>query len=115
MDLNLVVLAGRLTTTPDVGMLDSGSRFIRLILAIRSEAPHSRLDVVPVVWWDPDEETVNNLPAPGQRMWITGSFQRRFWEGPDGPRSRMEIVAHHVTIYPEEVIESSFARAPNGP
>jgi hypothetical protein len=45
----------------------------------------------------------------------TGSVQRRFWEGPDGPRSRMEIVAYHVTVCPEEVTESSLIRAPNGP
>jgi single-stranded DNA-binding protein len=106
MDLNLVALAGRITTTPDIRELDTGARLMRLLVAVRSEAPHSRLDVVPVVWWNPDDETVNDLPTPGARVWVTGAVQRRFWEASDGPRSRIEIVASHVNLCPDETSES---------
>ena len=32
------------------------------------------------------------------RIWVSGSVQRRFWESPDGRRSRIEVVAENVTI-----------------
>lgn len=115
MDLNLVVLAGRLTTTPDVRVLDSGGRLMRLLLAVRNEEPSSRLDVVPIVWWNPDDETVEHLPAVGTRIWVSGSVQRRFWEAPDGPRSRIEIVASHVNTCSDDVTESIVSNDSGGP
>lgn len=115
MDLNLVVLFGRLTMAPEVGMVGSSrSRFLRFLLAVRSEVPHSRLDVVPVVWWDPDEVTVKSPPVVGQRMAIIGSVQRRFWESGDGSHSRIEVVASHVTTCVNEPNETAFIPAPNG-
>jgi single-stranded DNA-binding protein len=31
-------------------------------------------------------------------MWLVGRVQRRFWDGQDGRRSRIEIVATNVTL-----------------
>lgn len=115
MDLNLVMLAGRLTTAPDVRVLESGARIMRLLLAVRNEEPNSRLDVVPIVWWNPDDETVDNLPAAGTRLKVSGSVQRRFWEGPDGPRSRIEIVVSHVDTCRDDVSESVMNNDSRGP
>ena len=80
MDLNMVVLNGRLAAVPEHRVLDSGSRMARLLVAVRSEEPHSRLDVLPVVWWEPEDEFVAAPPEVGSRVWITGSVQRRYWE-----------------------------------
>lgn len=115
MDLNLAVLAGRLTATPDLRVLDSGARLLRLLVAVRSEEPQKRLDVVPVVWWEPDDETLANPPTPGERLWITGSIQRRFWDAPDGRHSRIEIVAQHVTVCREESVVEAVNASVNGP
>ena len=115
MDLNLAVLAGRLTATADLRVLDSGARLLRLLVAVRSEEPQKRLDVVPVVWWEPDDETLANPPAAGERLWITGSIQRRFWDAPDGRRSRLEIVAQHVTVCRDESVVAQVNSHVNGP
>ncbi|MEA2010868.1 MAG: hypothetical protein U9N78_09190, partial [Actinomycetota bacterium] len=32
----------------------------------------------------------------GDRIWIAGSIQRRFWSDDHSRRSRIEVVAHHV-------------------
>ncbi len=98
MDLNLVVLCGRLAVEPELKVFGSGSRLIRLLVTIRSEWPKRRVDVVPVTLWDPPDELVDALPIKGQRIWVCGSVQRRFWEAPDGRRSRLEIVAEHVNV-----------------
>ena len=98
MDLNMVVLNGRLAAAPDYRVLESGSRVARLLVAVRSEEPHSRLDVLPVVWWEPEDEFVTSPPEVGSRIWITGSVQRRYWESADGRRSKLEVVAAVVSV-----------------
>lgn len=97
MDLNMVVLQGRLAASPEHRVLDSGSRMSRLLVAVRSDEPHARLDVVPVVWWEPEDEFVAAPPAVGSRILLTGSVQRRYWESADGRRSKIEVVATHVS------------------
>jgi len=94
MDLNLVVLSGRLAAPVEIRH-DGAQTSARCLVAVRSEQPRRRLDVVPVTWWNPNLETLAGA-APGGRVWVAGSVQRRFWTGSPGARSRLEIVAHDV-------------------
>jgi single-strand DNA-binding protein len=96
MDLNLVVLAGRLAAPPEVRQFESGSRLVRYLVTARSEEPRRRLDVVPVTLWDPSDELLETSLEPGCRLWVAGSVQRRFWSADEGRRSRLEIVADQV-------------------
>lgn len=97
MDLNIVVLAGRLAAAPEVRVFEHGATLVRYLVTTRNERPRRRVDVVPVVLWDPDDETPVDLEA-GQRVFVAGSIQRRFWDAGDGRRSRIEVVAHHVEV-----------------
>lgn len=97
MDLNLVVLSGRLAAPPEIRQFESGSRLARYLITVRSEQPASRVDVVPVTVWDPPDELVDATPAPGTRLWVAGSVQRRFWSAQEGRRSRIEVVADQVS------------------
>jgi len=96
MDLNLVVLAGRLAAPPEIRQFESGSRLVRYLLTVRSEEPAHRVDVVPATLWDPPDEVIDAFPQHGSRLWIAGSVQRRFWSGSEGRRSRLEVVADQV-------------------
>lgn len=96
MDVNLVVLSGRLAAPPELRVFESGLRLARYLLTVRTDEPRSRVDVVPVTQWEPcDPELEPELQA-GQRVWVAGSVQRRFWSNQDGRRSRLEIVAEQV-------------------
>lgn len=95
MDLNLVVLAGRLAAPPEHRTFDSGARLTRYLITTRRDEPRRRVDVVPVTLWDPPDHLDVELPI-GQRMWVAGTVQRRFWESGEGRRSRLEIVADCV-------------------
>ena len=106
MDLNMVMLNGRLAAAPEYRVLDSGSRMARLLVAVRSEDPHSRLDVLPVVWWEPEDEFVSAPPEVGRRVRIGGSVQRRYWESADGRRSKIEVVASNVTLQSDDPLEA---------
>lgn len=105
MDLNLIVLCGRLAVPPEIKVFESGTRLIRYLVTVRSEEPRRRVDVIPVSMWDPPQELIDESPESGRRIWVCGSVQRRFWEGPDGRRSRIEVVAEQVTIKNVEELE----------
>ncbi|WKZ82848.1 MAG: single-stranded DNA-binding protein [Acidimicrobiia bacterium] len=98
MDLNLVVLAGRLAAPPEIRQFESGTRLARYLVTVRTEEPVRRVDVVPVTLWDPADELVDADPAPGTRVWVAGSVQRRFWSATEGRRSRLEVVADQVCL-----------------
>jgi single-stranded DNA-binding protein len=98
MDLNLVVLCGRLATDAEVRVFDSGTRLIRYLVTVRTDHPRSRVDVIPVTLWDPPDELVEDPGEKTSRIWACGSVQKRFWESPDGRRSRLEVVAAQVNF-----------------
>lgn len=105
MDLNLVVLCGRLATDAEVRVFDSGTRLIRYLVTVRADHPRSRVDVIPVTLWDPPDELVDDPGEKGSRIWVCGSVQRRFWESPDGRRSRLEVVAEQVNFDEADELE----------
>ncbi|MEX1091680.1 MAG: single-stranded DNA-binding protein [Acidimicrobiia bacterium] len=105
MDLNLIVLCGSIATEPEIRIFESGTRLIRYLVTVRSEAPRRRVDVVPVIFWDPSDEEVAEPGKRGQRIWIGGSVQRRFWESPDGRRSRLEVIAEQINLKEVEELE----------
>lgn len=105
LDHNLIVLCGKLAVEPECKVFDSGTRLIRYLITVRSNAPRKRVDVIPVTYWDPLDEIWDAEPVRTQRIWVCGAVQRRFWESPDGRRSRVEVVADQVNIHDPEELE----------
>ncbi len=105
MDLNLVVLSGRLAAPPELREFESGLRLIRYLVTVRSDEPRRRVDVVPVTQWDPPDHVLEADPQVGCRVWVAGTVQRRFWSNPEGRRSRLEIVAEQVATRHEDLAE----------
>ena len=94
MDINLVLILGRLVDKPEYREHESGLRTARLLVAVSTERPRRRLDVIPVTVHDPDDDVL--ALERGDKVWVSGSIQRRFWDGVDGRRSRLEVVADQV-------------------
>ncbi len=103
MDLNLAVIAGTLSAPPEIRTFESGTKLARYLVTVRSTEPRKRVDVVPVVHWDPPDDAATEELERGDRVYIVGTVQRRFWNAPDGRRSRLEVVAHHVQPFPDDV------------
>jgi single-stranded DNA-binding protein len=76
MDLNLIVLCGRLAVPPEIKVFESGTRLIRYLVTVRSEEPRRRVDVIPVSMWDPPQELIDESPESGRRIWVCGSVDR---------------------------------------
>lgn len=102
MDFNVAVLAGELSMPPETGQLDGGSTFVRCLVTVRSDVPRRRLDVVPVVLWDPPSDHKVLSAKAADKVWISGSLQRRFFKNADGRSSRIEVVASHVELVGEQ-------------
>lgn len=98
MDLNLIVLCGRLAVDGELRVFDSGTKLIRYLVTVRVDYPRRRVDVIPVTLWDPPEDLVDRPGKKDERIWVCGSLQRRYWESPDGRRSRVEVVAEQVNF-----------------
>lgn len=98
MSFNLVVLGGRLAAPPELRVYESGARLVRYLVTVSSDEPRSRIDVLPVTLWDPEETLIEQHPEPGDALWMVGSAQRRFWDFGDGRRSRVELVAADVSL-----------------
>lgn len=98
MDLNLIVLCGRLAVDAELRGFDSGTRLLRYLVTTRVDYPRRRIDVVPVTLWDPPEDLVDDPGRKGERVWVCGSVQRRYRESPDGRQSRVEVIAEQVKI-----------------
>jgi len=103
MDLNLIVLCGRLAVDAELRVFDSGARLIRYLVAVNVDYPKRRLDVIPVTLWDPPNELVDEPGLKGGRVWVCGSVQRRHGESPDGRHSLIEVVAEQVNF--KDVVE----------
>lgn len=105
VDLNLMVLWGRLATDPELRIFDSGSRLLRYLVTTKTDHPRRRVDVIPVTLWDPDDDLVADPGGKGQRVWVCGAVQRRFWEGTGGRQSRVEVVADQINLKDLEDLE----------
>lgn len=98
-NFNTVLISGRLATEPEVKTFDNGAHLLRFLVTTRTENPGRRVDVLPVsVYLTVGEEVPTDLGSRGAMFHAEASVQRRFWESPDGRRSRMELVAEEVTI-----------------
>ncbi len=98
MDLNLIVLCGRLAVDAELRVFDSGAKLIRYLVTVKVDYPRKRIDVVPVTLWDPPDDLVDEPGLKGERIWVCGSVQRRYWAGAAGRRSRVEVVAEQVNF-----------------
>jgi len=101
LDLNIVVLAGRLAAPPEIRTLESGTRLARYLMTITSAAPNRRVDVVPVTLWSPNDSTIAACSSIGSRLYVAGTVQRRFWKQDPGRRSRLEVVAQDIQVRDE--------------
>jgi single-stranded DNA-binding protein len=107
MNMNLVVVAGKLAAPPELREFESGSRMLRSLVTVRSDAPRRRVDVLPITLWDPEaDHEVIDAPV-GKGVWVVGSVQRRFWSATEGRRSRLEIVAHHMELRNDETVATA--------
>ena len=107
MDINAVVLLGKLAAPVELREFESGSSLARALITVRSDTPRRRVDVVPVTLWNPGPDHELLTVAVGEPLFAVGTVQRRFWTGAKGRESRLEVVAIHIESAKKKEFEPS--------
>ncbi len=114
MDVNLVVLAGKLAAPPEHRRFESGSSLLRSLVTVRSDAPRRRVDVVPVTLWNPGDDHELLGTTAGTPVWVVGTVQRRFWTKGETRTSRLEVVAHQIEPRPKPEVSTTSVDSTGG-
>lgn len=97
LNLNKVVLCGRLTATPELKQTPSGVSICNFTLAVNrrfSKEGEQQADFITVVAWRQTAEFITQYFDKGNAICITGSIQTRTWKDSKGEkRYATEVVA----------------------
>lgn len=101
LNLNKVVLAGRMTADPELKQTTSGISVLSFTIAVNrrfasrnSEQGESQADFINVVAWRQTAEFISKYFKKGSAICVTGSIQTRNWQDQQGQRRyATEVVA----------------------
>jgi single-strand DNA-binding protein len=100
LNLNKVVLCGRLTATPELKQTTSGVSTTNFTLAVNrkySKDKEQQADFINIVAWRQTAEFITKYFDKGNAICITGSIQTRSWETSKGEkRYATDVVAEEA-------------------
>ena len=105
MDLNRVMIIGRLTRDPELRNLPSGKSVASISMATgrtwkdAAGTKQSQSEFHNIVMWGKLAEIANQYLRKGRQAYVEGRLQTRDWTGKDGvKRYRTEIVADNMIM-----------------
>lgn len=99
LNLNKVVLAGRLTAKPELKQTPNGVYATNFTIAVNRRGKDAQADFIDCVAWRQTAEFVCKYFNKGSAICICGSIQKRTWEGKNGEKhSVTEIVADEANF-----------------
>lgn len=106
MDLNRVMIIGRLTRDPELRSTPNGANVCQVSLATNyvytNQQNGQKVEQVEyhnVVLWRKLAEIANQYLKKGQRVYIEGRLQTRSWDGQDGKKNyRTEIIGDNMIM-----------------
>ena len=106
MDLNKVMIIGRLTREPELRQTPNGAAVCQIGLATnyvytnqQSGQKVEQVEYHNVVMWRKLAEIANQYLKKGQRVYVEGRLVTRSWDAQDGTkRSKTEIVADNMIM-----------------
>ena len=104
LNLNKVILCGRLTADPELKQTSGGIAVVSFSLAVNrryqsrsadgASAPQQQADFISIVAWRQTAEFISRYFRRGSAICITGSIQTRTWQDQQGQkRYTTEVVA----------------------
>ncbi len=100
VEINKVILVGRLAQDPEVRYTQTGKAVCSFTLAVNRFSGgqgQNTADFIPVVAWERLAETAGNNLTKGQRVLVDGRLQIRSYEANDGSKRRVaEVIAQSI-------------------
>jgi single-strand DNA-binding protein len=119
MDLNKVMIIGRLTRDPEMRATPNGANVVSFSVATgftwtdQSGQKKEQTEFHNVVAWRKLAEIIAQYLKKGSQVYIEGRLQTRSWEGQDGKKNyRTEIVADNMIMLGSKGSGSGQAAAP---
>ena len=112
LNLNKVVLAGRITADPELKQTPSGVSVLRFTLAVNrrfsknNEQGEQQTDFITMVAWRQTAEFIAKYFKKGSAICVTGSIQTRNWQDQQGNRRYATEVVADEAMFVESRNES---------
>lgn len=107
MNLNKVILTGRLTADPELRTTATGTHVVSFSIATnrnwtdKEGQRKEETEFHNIVAWGRQADVVDQFSKKGNLILIEGRLQTRSWEGNDGQKRRTtEIVAERIQLGP---------------
>ena len=119
LNLNKVVLAGRMTADPELKQTANGVSVLSFTIAVNrayvsknNDQSERQADFIRVVAWRNTAEFISKYFRKGSAICITGSIQTRTWQDQQGQRrDATEIVADEAMFVESRANETSGAQS----
>ena len=119
LNLNKVVLAGRITADPELKQTPSGVSVLSFTVAVNrsyvsknNEQAERQADFINVVAWRQTAEFISKYFRKGSAICITGSIQTRSWNDNNGnKRYATEVVADEAMFVESRNSDNSGAQS----
>ena len=114
LNLNKVVLAGRMTADPELKQTASGVSVLSFTIAVNrsyvsknSEQGERQADFINVVAWRSTAEFISKYFRKGSAICVSGSIQTRSWQDQQGQRRYATEVVADEAMFVESRSEST--------
>ena len=114
LNLNKVVLAGRMTADPELKQTPSGVSVLSFTIAVNrsyvsknSEQGERQADFINVVAWRNTAEFISKYFRKGSAICVSGSIQTRSWQDQQGQRRYATEVVADEAMFVESRSEST--------
>ena len=116
LNLNKVVLAGRITADPELKQTPSGVSVVRFTLAVNrrfsrnNDQGEQQTDFITMVAWRQTAEFISKYFRKGSALCVTGSIQTRSWTDQQGQKRYGTDVVVDEAMFVDSRSESTGAQ-----
>ena len=116
LNLNKVVLAGRITADPELKQTPSGVSVVRFTLAVNrrfsrnNDQGEQQTDFITMVAWRQTAEFISKYFRKGSALCVTGSIQTRSWTDQQGQKRYGTDVVVDEAMFVDSRSESAGAQ-----
>lgn len=99
LNLNKVVLGGRITADPEMRVTPTGIHTVGFSIAINGRGKNAQVDFIDIVAWRGLADTVCKYFKKGSSIVVTGRLSTRSWTDTAGiKRQKVEVVADDIVF-----------------
>ena len=113
LNLNKVILCGRLTADPELKQTQSGIAVVTFTLAVNrrfqsrsADQQQAQADFITLVAWRQTAEFISKFFKKGSALCVTGSIQSRSWQDQQGQRRYATEVVVDEAMFVDSRTES---------